>query len=105
MKHITHRLIAAFLAAAIAASSAGAWADQRDDFLAGHTRGGGGCDLAGANFKRRDLSGANLAGANLKDANFHDARLTGATLAGADLTVAPQHQRSRHDLPFVHGGG
>src|ERR1700694_4704891 len=55
-------------------------ADQREDFLAGRTRECPRCDLAGANFKRRDLTGADLTGANLKDANLHDARLAGGRL-------------------------
>src|SRR5437763_1734743 len=63
-------------------------ADQRADFLAGRTRDCRRCDLAGLNFKRRDLSGADLTGANLRDTNFHDAKLVGARLAGADLTAA-----------------
>ena len=57
-------------------------------FLAGRTRECPRCDLAGADFKRRELSGADLSGANLKDANLHDARLAGARLAGADLSGA-----------------
>ncbi len=63
----------AFLAVAVVTAypSARAEAGQREDFLAGHIKECPGCDLSGANFKRRDLTGANLAGANLKDANFH----------------------------------
>src|SRR5262249_30366887 len=80
----------AFLAAAAVASypAAGPEAGQREDFLAGQIKECPGCDLSGANFKRRDLTGANLAGANLKDANLHDARLIGAKLAGADFSGA-----------------
>jgi Pentapeptide repeats (8 copies) len=76
------------LAAAIVYPLVGARADQREDFLAGRVKECPGCDLSGANFKRRDLTGANLAGANLRDANFHDARLIGAKLAGADFSGA-----------------
>ena len=61
-------------------------ADQRDDFIAGHTKSCPGCDLSGLNFKRKDLSGAILSGARLVDSNFHDARLQGAKLNDADLT-------------------
>ena len=53
-------------------------ADQRDDFLAGRTRDCRRCDLAGLNFKRRDLSGADLTGANLRRANLHEIKLDGA---------------------------
>ena len=80
------RTIAAALIALAALSSNPAHGDQRADFLAGRTRECPRCDLAGMNFKRRDLSGADLTGANLREANFHDARLTGARLAGANLT-------------------
>ena len=82
------RATAACLIVLAALSAASAHADQRADFLAGRTRECPRCDLAGMNFKRRDLTGADLTGANLKNANFHDARLTGARLAGADLTAA-----------------
>src|ERR1700730_11098210 len=82
-------LLPGFLAAVVAVLlPAPAWADQRADFLAGRSKICRDCDLAGANFKRRDLTGADLTGANLQHANLHDARLTGAKLAGADLTAA-----------------
>ena len=61
-------------------------ADQRADFLSGRTRECAGCDLAGENFKRRDLSDSDLTGANLKGANLHDAKLAGAHLGGANLS-------------------
>ena len=61
---------AASLAALLATGVARA--DPRDDFLARRSRTCQKCDLAGANFKRRDLTGVNLAGANLNDATFHD---------------------------------
>src|SRR5438045_2402147 len=48
-------LLAAALASTLAA--AGARAEPRDDFLAGRTKACAGCDLTGANFKRRDLTG------------------------------------------------
>src|ERR1044071_7512435 len=71
-------MMAACLILLAALSSTPAHADQRADFLAGRTRECPRCDLAGGNFKRRDLSGADLTGAILKDTNFHDARLAGA---------------------------
>src|SRR4051812_14340309 len=61
-------------------------ADQRADFLSGRTRECVRCDLAGENFKRRDLSNSDLTGANLKGANLHDAKLAGAHLGGAGLS-------------------
>jgi uncharacterized protein YjbI with pentapeptide repeats len=69
-------------------SCALAQANPRNEFLAGRSRDCPRCDLAGMNFKRRDLGGADLTGANLKQANLHDARLAGARLAGANLTGA-----------------
>ena len=75
-----------FLVTGLAAAAA--QGGEREDFLAGRSRECPRCDLAGMNFKRRDLSGANLAGANLRNTNFHDARLVGARLGGADLTGA-----------------
>ena len=80
-----HRAAALAALLVLSIPSAPASADERDDFLAGRTRACPRCDLAGANFKRRDLTNADLTGANLKDANFHDARLIGAKLAGAEL--------------------
>src|SRR3977135_3720958 len=82
------RTTAACMIVLAALSSTLAHADQREDFLAGRTRECSRCDLAGMNFKRRDLSGADLTEANLRAANLHDARLVGARLAGADLTGA-----------------
>src|SRR5262245_14725884 len=79
-------LIASILT--MASTVAPARADQREDFIAGRTRECPRCDLAGASFKRRDLSGVDLTGANLREANLHDARLVGARLAGADLSGA-----------------
>ena len=75
-------------------------AGERDDFIAGKTRACAHCDLAGVNFKRRDLAGADLSGANLKGANFHDAKLAGARLGGAELTGANLNKAdlSRADL-------
>src|SRR5271154_3456772 len=46
------QLLAAALASTLAAAGAGA--EPRDDFLAGRTKACAGCDLTGANFKRRD---------------------------------------------------
>ena len=63
-------MLAACLILLAALSSTPAQADQRADFLAGRTRECPRCDLAGGNFKRRDLSGADLTGANLKDTIF-----------------------------------
>src|ERR1041384_1804918 len=59
------RLTVILFAATWAAN--GAWADQREQFLAGKTRDCPRCDLSGQNFKRRDLSGADLTGANLNN--------------------------------------
>ncbi|MSO71528.1 MAG: pentapeptide repeat-containing protein [Alphaproteobacteria bacterium] len=47
-----------------------------------------GCALAGANFKRQDLTNADFRGANLAGANLHEAKLAGADLTGADLSGA-----------------
>jgi uncharacterized protein YjbI with pentapeptide repeats len=47
-----------------------------------------GCELAGIDLKRQNLTGANLAGANLAGANLHGAILANADLTGADLTGA-----------------
>src|SRR5262245_30248262 len=58
------------------------------EFLTGHVRDCPGCDLAGANLKRFDLTQAHLPGANLAHANLHRALLAGANLAGANLTGA-----------------
>ncbi len=69
-------------------------ADDREGlFLAGRTIDCPGCDLAGADLKRRVLAGANLAGANLAGATLHRANLEravldGANLAGANLNLA-----------------
>ena len=63
-------LFAAALASALAAP--GAWADQRDDFLAGRTKMCAGCDLTGANFKRRDLTGADLTGVTWQNTRCPD---------------------------------
>src|SRR3982074_1968829 len=83
-------------------SSTLAHADQREDFLAGRTRECSRCDLAGMNFKRRDLSGADLTEAKLRASNLHDDRLVGARLAGrdlsgADLTEANLRAANLHD--------
>ena len=51
--------IAVVGALVLAADLQPAWADQRNDFLAGTTKDCPGCDLAGINRKRGDLSGAN----------------------------------------------
>jgi uncharacterized protein YjbI with pentapeptide repeats len=48
----------------IALSNGIARADPRDDFIAGRTRDCRKCNLAGADFKRRDLAGVDLAGAD-----------------------------------------
>src|ERR1700746_2635761 len=94
-----YRLAAAWIFIAALVPDA-ACADQRDDFLAERTRDCPRCDLAGMNFKRRDLSGADLTAANLREVNFHDARLVGARLPGADLTGANLNKAnlSRADL-------
>jgi uncharacterized protein YjbI with pentapeptide repeats len=66
----------------------GARAQDAEAFLAGKTKDCPGCNLAGAQLKRRNLGGANLSGANLAGASFHRAVLRGANLSGADLTEA-----------------
>ena len=81
-------LIAAVLASMLAA--AGARAEPRDDFLAGRTKACAGCDLTGANFKRRDLTGADLTGAKLKDANFHDAKSSASSPGSTSRQAAAQ---------------
>src|ERR1700756_4707770 len=58
------------------------------EFLAGRIKDCPGCDLAGANLKRFDLTQADLAGANLAGANLHRAQLTRVNLSGANLTGA-----------------
>ena len=78
----------ALVAAAAAFSCEAARAQDAAAFLAGQTRDCPGCNLAGAQLKRRNLAGANLAGANLAGAVFHRAVLRGANLSGADLTGA-----------------
>jgi uncharacterized protein YjbI with pentapeptide repeats len=59
------RRLAACLVLAASLAATAVQADQRQDFLAGRTHDCPRCDLAGVNFKRRDLSGADLTGANL----------------------------------------
>lgn len=71
-----------------AAEVQGAPADALNAFLAGATRDCPGCDLTGANLKRRDLAGADLSGANLSGANLHRALLGGANLDDANLRGA-----------------
>jgi uncharacterized protein YjbI with pentapeptide repeats len=63
-------------------------ADPVQAFLAGAIIDCPGCDLAGADLRRRNLAGADLSGANLSGARLHRALLGGATLDGANLTSA-----------------
>ena len=102
----THKNAGRFVALAVLAISlpitlphSNAQADQRDDFVTGSTKVCPRCNLAGLNFKRRDLTGADLS-PDLKGANLHDARLVGAQLAGADFTGANLNKAnpSRADL-------
>ncbi|WP_197279320.1 pentapeptide repeat-containing protein [Devosia sp. A16] len=65
---------------------AGATPAQR--FLAGLSNDCPGCQLGGADLRRRDLSGANLAGADLTRAVLHRANLRNADFSGANLTEA-----------------
>lgn len=65
-----------------------ALSDPVQAFLAGQAKDCPGCDLTGANLKRRDLAGADLSGANLAGANLHRAKLGKANLAGANLRGA-----------------
>ena len=60
-----------------------AQADPREDFLAGRTKACAGCDLTGANFKRRDLTGADLT-----EARGERSVWLGTKLHEADLTEA-----------------
>ena len=76
------------LAAAMIGAGRQSAAQDAAAFLAGHTKDCPGCDLAGAQLKRRNLAGANLAGANLAGASLHRAVLRGANLSDADLTDA-----------------
>lgn len=57
-------------------------------FLAGLSKDCPGCDLSGADLRRRDLSDAKLNGANLTRAVFHRANLRNADFTGATLTQA-----------------
>lgn len=57
-------------------------------FLAGLSNDCPGCDLAGADLRRRNLTDANLAGADLTRAVFHRATLRNADFTGANLTEA-----------------
>ncbi|MCW5696451.1 MAG: pentapeptide repeat-containing protein [Bauldia sp.] len=74
--------------------------DAVADFLTGASNACPGCDLTGADLKRRNLAGADLAGAVLTNANLHRANLADAILAGADLTGANLNRASllRADL-------
>ena len=54
-------------------------------FLAGQSKDCPGCDLRGADLRRRDLSGVNLRGADLTKAVLHRAILRGTDLSGATL--------------------
>jgi len=57
-------------------------------FLAGLSNDCPGCELAGADLRRRDLSDAKLSGANLTRAVLHRAKLRNADLSGAKLVEA-----------------
>ena len=72
-------------------------------FLAGESKNCPGCNLPGANLKRRDLTGANLAGANLRGASFHRSNLRGANLLGADLTEANLNKTDLIQANFTGG--
>ncbi len=63
-------------------------ADPVEAFLVGAVNDCPGCDLAGADLRRRNLAGADLSGANLSGARLHRAFLGGANLDGANLTSA-----------------
>ncbi|MCW5696500.1 MAG: pentapeptide repeat-containing protein [Bauldia sp.] len=63
-------------------------ADPVEAFLVGAMNDCPGCDLAGADLKRRNLAGADLSGANLTGATLHRAVLAGAILDGANLLGA-----------------
>lgn len=57
-------------------------------FLAGLSNDCPGCDLSGADLRRRDLTDAKLRGANLTRAVLHRANLRNADLSGATLAEA-----------------
>src|SRR4051812_26531805 len=77
------RIAIPLLAAVVLCSaSAVAFADNRDDFLAGKTNDCPKCNLDGIDIKYRDLGGANLAGADLNGANMHRVNLANANLSG-----------------------
>src|SRR5947207_9332336 len=63
----------AIISLAIATTGMNRFAAAQDaaGFLAGNTNDCPGCNLAGAQLKRRNLAGANLSGANLSGASFH----------------------------------
>ena len=88
------------LAAAAVAPEAALPADAspRDRFLAGVSADCPGCDLAGADLRRRDLADADLSGANLDGAVLHRANLRNANLSSASLVRA---NLNRADLTFA----
>ena len=71
---------------------------EREAFLAGYGAHCPGCDLAGADLRRRDLTGADLTGANLAGAVLHRAILSRADLTNANLSGA---NLNRADLTFA----
>ena len=81
------------------AAEPAASASPRDRFLAGMSIDCPGCDLAGADLRRRDLAEADLSGANLDGAVLHRANLRGADLSGASLVRA---NLNRANLTFAN---
>lgn len=63
-------------------------ATPAERFLAGLSNDCPGCELGGADLRRRDLSDANLKGADLTRAVLHRANLRNADFSGANLTEA-----------------
>lgn len=63
-------------------------ATPAERFLAGLSNDCPGCDLSGADLRRRNLTDADLSGANLTRAVFHRANLRNADFSGATLEEA-----------------
>ena len=74
-------------------------ASAREVFLAGESIDCPGCNLAGADLRRRNLAGANLSGANLERAVLHRTVLRDADLSAANLTQA---NLNRANLTFAN---
>jgi len=78
----------ALAVAAATAEPPAADASPAQRFLTGLSNDCPGCELAGADLRRRDLTDAKLSGANLTRAVLHRANLRNADLSGATLEEA-----------------